>query len=452
MDLGVLLSLPLESIALRAVVATVACVLMLRALLMVGLRSPGARVLAALTPAVVLLAVIGLGSAQPRIPTVMVPVEARDALAIRVAEGYVFFAPIVFPLLVAGWAAIVVARLIWRIAAVGAAHRRARMAVATGLTPDHVRSIASRVAERLEVHEPIVSVVEGAPGGAYVVGARHPIVVLDADLAARLDDDELEGVLAHELAHVRRRDNLVAGMLGALRDAVFFAPGVGWAVRHLHRERELAADQAAVSVTGRPGALASGLLKVLDHGPRKMHACATLAPSGGLVQRIEVLVEGVPRVTARRRVGELGVLVLAGLVAVSAAWFIPTQVAGAERERDAFALVWSPRPAEAEATPRARAFSVYERNRFEGMTAATTSLAATRYDEHSVENRRSTLRACTDEIGACPTTDARMGLGLRPRPVITVDDRMTASWQATPVGEVRESPSGLRMYWLSWVG
>lgn len=452
MDLGVLLSLPLESIALRAAIATLACVLLLRALLMVGLRSPGARVLAALTPAVVLLAVIGLGSAQPRLPTLMVPVEARDALAIRVAEGYLFFAPIVFPLLVAAWAAIVVGRLSWRIAAVSAAHRRARNAVATGLMPGHVLAIARRVAHRLEVNEPMVTVVDSAPGGAYVVGARHPIVVLDANLVAQLDDHELEGVLAHELAHVRRRDNLVAAMLGSLRDAVFFAPGVGWAVRHLHRERELAADQAAVSVTGRPGALASGLLKVLDHGPRKVHACATLAPSGGLVQRIEMLVEGTPQLTSRRRVGELGVLVLAGVVAVAVAWFVPTQLAGVERERDAFALVWSPRPAEAEAAPSARAFSVYDRNRFEGMTSSPTSFAATHHDEYSVENRRSTFRACSDDAGICPATDPRMGLGLRPRPVITVDDRMTASWQATPVREMHQSPSGLRMYWLSWVG
>ncbi|MEX0592131.1 MAG: M56 family metallopeptidase [Nitriliruptoraceae bacterium] len=452
MDLGVLLSLPLESIALRAAIATVACVLMLRLLLTIGLRSSGARVLAALTPAVVLLAVIGLASAQPRLPTLMVPVEARDALAIRVAEGYLFFAPVVFPLLVAAWATIASVRLVWRIAATTGVRRRARAALVMGLTPDHVRDIASKVAYRLDVAEPFVTVVDDAPGGAYVVGTRHPIVVLDASLVERLDDDELEGVLAHELAHVRRRDNLVAGMLGSLRDAIFFAPGVGWAVRHLHRERELAADQAAVSVTGRPGALASGLLKVLDHAPRGAHACATLAPSHGLVDRVETLISGAPKVTAVRRTAELSVLALAGMAAVAAAWFVPTQMAGAERERDAFAVVWSPRATEAEPATRARAFSVYDRNRFDSSATTTSSVAASRYDEHSIENRRTTLRACGSEDVHCPTPDSRMGLGLRPRPVVTIDDAVTASWQAVPVGDVEDSASGLRMYWLSWIG
>lgn len=452
MDLGVLLSMPLESIAIRAAIASVACVIMLRVLLAAGVRASSTRVLAALTPAVVLLAVIGLASAQPRIPTLMVPVEARDALAIRVAEGYLFFAPIVFPLLVALWASVVTVKLTWRIIAISGAHRRARAAIAQGLVPDHVRLIAGQVAQRLDVAAPMVTVVDNAAGGAYVVGSRRPTVVLDAGLVARLDDHELEGVLAHELAHVRRRDNLVAGMLGALRDVIFFAPGVGWAVRHLHRERELAADQAAVSVTGRPAALASGLLKVLDHAPRKPHACAALATSGGLVNRIEVLVEGMPRVTPRRRVAELSGVILVAVIAVVAAWFVPTQLTGNDRERDAFALVWSPRGGEIDDAMRPRAFEVYDRHHFDGMTAASTTLVATRHDEHSADNRRTTLWACEGGADTCPSTDAQMGLGLRPRPVVTVDDRVTASWQATPVGPPRQTSSGVRMYWLSWVG
>ena len=101
-----------------------------------------------------------------------------------------------------------------------------------------------------------MAVLPTCPGGALVVGTRQPVVLIGQDLLDRLDDAELEGVLAHELAHVRRRDNLVSAALGAARDLTFFVPGGGWAVRQLHRERELAADQVAVAATGRPGALA----------------------------------------------------------------------------------------------------------------------------------------------------------------------------------------------------
>jgi Zn-dependent protease with chaperone function len=449
-DLGVLLSLPVESIAIRTVIATLACVVLLRVLLRIGLRTPAARVFAAVTPAIVLLAVTSAAWRQPRLPTLMVPVEARDALAIRVAEGYLYFAPMVFPALLAAWAVIVLARLVRRLLALRAAHARALEAVSVGQVPGHVRAAAEHVARRFALPEPFVTVVPHAPGGAYVVGRRHPIVVLDATLVRDLDDVELEGVLAHELAHVRRRDNLVATALGTVRDAVFFAPGVGWAVRHLHRERELAADQAAVTVTGRPGALASGLLKVLEHGPRRGHACAAFAPSGGLVQRVQALVDGPPAPTRLRRTGEFAVLALVAAMAVAAAMVLPGQIAGADRQRDAVAVVWSSTNADAAPTGQARAFDVYERVHLDSPAVAVARTTPTRHDESSIENRRSTLRACA--LGErCPTPDHFVGLGLRPRPVVTVDDAVTRAWQATPVLDTRRPSSGLQMYWLSWI-
>lgn len=450
MDLGVLLSLPVESIAVRAILATLACVVLVKLLLRLGLRTPGARVLAAVIPAVVLTFVVAVTWAHPRLPTLMVPVEARDALAIRVAEGYLYFAPMVFPLLIAAWGLFAASRLLRRLLVVKVTHRRAMDALSVGLTPGHVHEAATNVAKSLGVPEPFVTVVPSAPGGAYVVGRRHPIVVLDAELVARLDDAELEGVLAHELAHVKRRDNLVAGVLGTVRDAAFFAPGVGWAVRHLHRERERAADQVAVIATGKPGALASGLLKVIRHTPRSGHVCATLAPSTGLVDRVRILVEGQPKVTRRRRVGEIGALALVAAIAAAAAIVVPGQIAGVDRERDAVAIVWSTGAADDMASAPARAFDVYERHRLE-VTATHARGAPARFDEHTIENRRSTLRACGDENGRCPAPHVNPGLGLQPRPVITVDDDVVQSWQATPLVQGTSPGTGVQMYWLSWI-
>ncbi len=453
MDLGVLLSLPVESIAIRMIVATVACVLLARVILRAVVRSPAGRVAVAITPAIALLGVVVATSSQPRLPTVMVPVDARDALAIRVAEGYLYFAPIVFPLLVATWAAVVVARLVHRLVQVHRVHDRARVAMAVGDTPAHVLATARRVADLLGVATPRVVVVPEAPGGAYVVGTRRPTVVVDARLVASLDRHELEGVLAHELAHVRRRDNIVAAALCSVRDAVFFAPGVGWAVRHLHRERELAADQVAATATGRPAALASGLLKVLELDPRPQHACATLAPGGaGVVDRVRILVDAPPAVSARRRTLEVLALVAVVAVSIMAALLLPTQFAGADRERDAVAIVWSPTTTEAAATSSvAHAFAVYDRNSL-ALEPSSSSVGTARMDERSIENRRSTLRACTDEQGGCPAPSHTMGLGLRPRPVVTVDDDVVRSWHATPLMDGTQPASGLQMYWLARVG
>jgi Zn-dependent protease with chaperone function len=74
---------------------------------------------------------------------------------------------------------------------------------------------------------------------------------------------ELEQVLAHELAHVSRSDNLIALVSTAFLGATAFLPSSWSAFRYLLRERELATDELAIAVTGKPIALARGLLKVV---------------------------------------------------------------------------------------------------------------------------------------------------------------------------------------------
>ncbi len=450
MDLGVLLSLPVESVAVRVILASLACVALARLILRGGVRSPGVRVVTAMAPALVLLVVVLAVSTQMRLPAVMLPVEGAGLLPIPVADGYQHFAPMAVPVLVGIWAVVVAVRFTRRSLVWVAAHRRAERAVTVGEVPGDVREIALRVAERLEVPAPTVTVVPHIAGGAFVVGRRAPTVVLDGELLARLDTDELEGVIAHELAHVKRRDNAVASFLGTIRDLAFFVPGIGWAARQLHRERELAADQVAVGATGRPGALASGLLKVLDHGEEAPSPCAAFAPHGSLVDRVQVLVDDRPPPTHLRRSVELGAAAAVSAISVLVAMVVPSIVAGPEREREAVALVWSAsvagEAAELEASD-ARAFEVYRRT----SVAATDQRTGSRVldDERAIEYRRSTLHACGREEAICPAPESRVGLGMQPRPVIRVDEQLTQRWEATPVADGAERSEGFRMYWLS---
>jgi Zn-dependent protease with chaperone function len=454
-DLGVLLGLPLESFAIRVVLAAVLAIALVRLLLRSGLTSPGARVATAVAPVIAIAGVLTLSWGSLSLPTLMFPVDAPDALPIPVSDGYVHFAPIAAPLLVGLWALIAGPRLGRRLRAIRRAKLAAERALDEGDARAELQELARRLAGRLRVPVPRVAVVANCPGGAYVVGDRRPVLVLGDDLVRRLDAAELEGVVAHELAHVRRRDNLVSAMVGAVRDLTFFVPGGGWALSHLHRERELAADQAAVAITGRPGALASGLLKVLDEGQADDHPCAALAPSGTLVSRVQALVdESPPPSRARCLLEKLGVVAMC-VIAVSLAVVVPALLAGAEGQRDALALVWSS-VNQTEADPlgpaaEARAFDVYRRSNLEvDTTHADRPAGPTEPDERSVENRRSTLRACL-EADTCPETSARPGLGLTPRPTLTVDDELTKRWQATPVVS-GDRGAGFQVFWLERVG
>ncbi len=454
MDLGVLLGLPLESFAIRVVLAAVLAIGLVRVLLRSGLRSPGARVATALAPVLAIAGVLLLSWGSLSLPTLMFPVDAPDALPIPVSDGYVHFAPMAAPLLVGLWGLVAGPRLVRRVRAIRQARAAAELALREGESRPQLELLAQRLAGRLRAPVPRVAVLPTCPGGAYVAGSRRPVLVLGDDLVSQLDGAELEGVLAHELAHLRRRDNLVSAMVGAVRDLTFFVPGGGWALRHLHRERELAADQAAVAVTRRPGALASGLLKVLEDGRDERHPCAALAPTGTLISRVEALVDDSPPPSPTRRVLEKLGVVGTCLTAVALAVTVPALVAGSEGQRDALALVWSlandPEVDASSSAAEQRAFDVYRRSNLEVDTQSTARpTGPAEPDERSVENRRSTLRACL-QAESCPQTAPRPGLGLTPRPTLTVDDELTRRWQATPVVS-GDRGTGFQVFWLERV-
>lgn len=441
---GLLLSLPTESIAVRVVVASLAAVLLGRLLLRAGLRVPGVRATAALIPAAALIAVVGLYSGQWRLPALMLPVEAVDALPIPMRNGYLHFAPIAAPLLASAWGAVALVGIGRRLLGVRAARGRALAGCRNREVPARVQRLVRRLAVQVHICPPPVALSDEVAGGATVVGIRRPLIVLDRRLAADLDRRELEGVLAHELAHVTRRDNLVALLVGIVRDLTFFVPGGRWALRQLHVERELAADQAAVGMTGRPASLASGLLKVIE-GPAPAAATAALAPSGTLVDRVRYLVDERPP-TGRMRSGvEITAVAAVLALAVGAAMQLPSMAAGSAGERDAMALVWSSvaeAAEDAEAEVEARAFQVYR-----GSTLQTDSgehAPALTVDDEAGEVRRSTLHSCVEDDGTCPDDGRHRGLGIQPRPRIRVDESLVDRWRANPV----VGSDDLGLYWL----
>ncbi len=108
---------------------------------------------------------------------------------------------------------------------------------------------------------PLVFVPEGPPL-LYCTGTRRPTVVVSRSALALLDPDELRGALAHELAHLERRDPGLSWALMGARALMWFNPGVQVLVRALARDAERMADERAAAATGDRLALASGLLRL----------------------------------------------------------------------------------------------------------------------------------------------------------------------------------------------
>jgi heat shock protein HtpX len=161
-----------------------------------------------------------------------------------------------------------------------------------------LHGVIDRLCAVADLPKPVVAVSDMDMPNAFATGrnADHAVVCVTTGLLRRLEPEELEGVLAHELSHVAHKDvavitvasflGVIAGLIvrfafysqlfgGGRRDqntaVVFMAVmGVSAAVytisflliRALSRYRELAADRSAALLTGRPSALASALTKV----------------------------------------------------------------------------------------------------------------------------------------------------------------------------------------------
>jgi beta-lactamase regulating signal transducer with metallopeptidase domain len=159
------------------------------------------------------------------------------------------------------------------------------------------REKAAEIARRLSVSSPVKVLESSLVVVPTAVGWLRPAILLPASAFTGLTPQQLEAILAHELAHIRRHDYLVNLLQTAVETLLFYHPAVWWVSRQIRSEREQACDDMAVSVTGDALTYARALTKVerlRDCGP----SLALAADGGSLRARVLRLVEGAPR--ARR--------------------------------------------------------------------------------------------------------------------------------------------------------
>jgi heat shock protein HtpX len=174
------------------------------------------------------------------------------------------------------------------------------------VTPDdapELHGVIDRICALSNTPKPRVAITDVDVPNAFATGRnqKKAVVCVTTGLLRRLDPEELEGVLAHEMSHVAHRDvavmtiasflGIVAGLItrfglewglwGGFRSrdgdqntgmvllAVVAVSAVAFAIsfvltRALSRYRELSADRAAALLTGRPSKLSSALVKVTD--------------------------------------------------------------------------------------------------------------------------------------------------------------------------------------------
>ncbi len=94
------------------------------------------------------------------------------------------------------------------------------------------------------------------------IGVRHPAIVLSPELIEESSDEVLEAMLAHELAHLKRRDNIIHWIFVVLRDLLFLNPFAHIVFARVLLAKEESCDRIAVAATQKPKALESAILNV----------------------------------------------------------------------------------------------------------------------------------------------------------------------------------------------
>jgi TonB family protein len=125
-----------------------------------------------------------------------------------------------------------------------------------------VLATAAALGARLGLTRPIRLLITSLAEGPSVVGWLRPVILLPAASLAGLTPEQLEAVLAHEFAHIRRYDYLVNILQMVVETLLFYHPAVWWTSARIRHERELCCDDLAVSLCGDPVCYARALTKL----------------------------------------------------------------------------------------------------------------------------------------------------------------------------------------------
>ncbi len=119
-----------------------------------------------------------------------------------------------------------------------------------------------------------------------VFGIKRPVLVWPTGISERLADEHLEAILAHEVCHVRRRDNLAA-LMHMLVEAIFwFHPLVWWLGARLLEEREQACDEEVLETGREKQVYAESILKICEFCVGSPLTCVAGVTGADLKRRI----------------------------------------------------------------------------------------------------------------------------------------------------------------------
>ncbi len=120
-----------------------------------------------------------------------------------------------------------------------------------------------------------------------VIGYLRPVVLVPMGMLAGLPADQVEAILLHELAHIRRADYLVNLLQSAIESLLFYHPAVWWISSVVRAERENCCDDFVIARETDPRAYAAALLALEQERSGQLAGMTAIAANGGnLLRRV----------------------------------------------------------------------------------------------------------------------------------------------------------------------
>jgi GWxTD domain-containing protein len=282
-----------------------AAVALLLAAALCALRSPRARYVAACAALLALLAAFTITlarlwpagaapAAQHMAPLPGLP--QIDMAASDAASPHAFHAADFLPWLAPFWMLGVLAFHLRALAGWIAARRLRRSGVCCAAADWTAR--LEGLAARIRISRPVTLFESSLADAPLVIGYLRPIILMPIGLLAGLPAAQVEAILAHELAHIRRQDYIVNLVQTFVEGLLFYHPAVWWISHVIRAERENCCDDVAVAVSGDARQYAAALA-ALEQNRFAAREIALAATGGSLMNRIRRILE----IPERSRVG-----------------------------------------------------------------------------------------------------------------------------------------------------
>ncbi|MEM9587013.1 MAG: M56 family metallopeptidase [Planctomycetota bacterium] len=154
--------------------------------------------------------------------------------------------------------------------------------------PPQLATAMEAATERIGVRRGVAIRVIREEIGPMVVGCLRPVILLPLSVASSLSTAELEVLLAHELAHVRRGDGWINALQAVAETVLFYHPAVWWLSGQIRIAREQCCDDMAAPNADRRLCLGRVLL-ALENQRSTRDAAALSVRDGDLIDRIRRL-------------------------------------------------------------------------------------------------------------------------------------------------------------------